>query len=29
MTWIKFRGKFGSPSSDRALITLGKIVVAL
>lgn len=29
MTWIKLRGKFGSPGSDKALITLGKIVVAL
>jgi len=29
MTWVKLRGKFGSPSSDKALITLGKIVVAL
>jgi hypothetical protein len=29
MTWVKLRGKFGSSSSDEALTTLGKIIVAL
>lgn len=29
MTWIKLRGRFGSSGSDSALITLGKIIVAL
>lgn len=29
MTWIRLRGKFNYPGFDKALITTGKIVVAL